>query len=308
MKSTLEISGVVSVQIQEIMQNRVDECRLALRTFEPHIAIHETRKELKKIRALARLARASVPKQTYKKTNAYFRDVARLLSDARDTSALLDVVLTLRKQVEQSDLQSLLDQVANHLMAKKAAVTRYEINRDNLLHHTLESLEAAEDYINTFETEQQGFQAIAGGINKVYTRGRKMTELTLKNPNAELFHEWRKRVKYLRYQIDAISNSWPAMMSVWEDELHKLTDALGAEHDLFVLHETILESKLKNEANWQILFEFIATQRRLHQSEAQSLGNKLYHWKPKQFVRWLENSWETKVESSQVNRGNLIEV
>ncbi|MGD1890324.1 MAG: CHAD domain-containing protein [Cyclobacteriaceae bacterium] len=293
MKTTLSVKNDVSSQIQEILTLQVESCRSALQSNNHHAGIHEARKELKKIRAVLRLARLSVPSNTYKKTNAYFRDIGRLLSEARDTAALLEVVSTLHNQVKQPTLKSLLNTVVHHLSAKKAAVTRYQINRDQLPKKTKYKLTNAEEYITNYELDEEGFDALANGLEKVYARGRNMMKVVIKDPDPENFHEWRKRAKYLRYQLYTIREVWPAMLDVWEGELHQLTDSLGAEHDLFVLHETILNSKLKGDSNWQLLFEFIATRRKTHQQEAIILGKKIYAQKPNQFTNWLEKSWKS---------------
>lgn len=291
MKTTIDVSRNVSSRIHKILLNRVTLCQDALKLPDPHEGIHEARKELKIIRAILRLIRASTPKKTYKQCNSYFRNTARLLSDARDTAALLGVVMKLRDEVTHPKLQSLLEQTSYHLMAKKSAVTRYSINRNKLLEHTQEVLNDAPEYIAAITIEDKGFNALAGGIELVYRRGKKLRKSVQKNPHPEVFHEWRKQAKYLRYQIGAIRSIWPEVLDVFENQLHVLTDELGSEHDLHVLHITILNSNLIDKADWSLLFEFIATQRKQHQLAAISLGDKLYYAKPKEFVGWLNHCW-----------------
>ena len=255
-----------------------------------------------------RLVRDAIPKKEYQRSNIYFRDVGRLLSDARDTSALLEVSMTLHDNVNDASLKALLERVMHHLMAKKSAVTRYQIHQNHLLQHTLEALASAEEYVQNLQTERHGFNALSASIERVYKRGKLMMEESASHPSPENYHEWRKRVKYLRYQLNAITPIWPSMMETLEDELHELTDALGADHDFYVLHQTILTSNLNDQDDWMPLFHFIATQRKRYETKAFHLGTKLYCWKPSQFTNWLQTSWKTSQAEAISQEESLIAV
>ena len=45
------------------------------------------------------------------------------------------------------------------------------------------------------------------------------------------FHEWRKRVKDLGYQIQILRDLWPPVLEELRKDLKKLGDLLGEEHD-----------------------------------------------------------------------------
>ena len=77
------------------------------------VATHETRKSLKRVRALLRLARPGLGDTVYRAENARFRDIGALLSSARDSDVLLETV---------TKLETLPGEVANAAIA--AAVDR----------------------------------------------------------------------------------------------------------------------------------------------------------------------------------------
>src|SRR2546421_6835836 len=56
------------------------------------IAIHDTRKSLKRLRATVRLARGAIGDEIYRRENAAFRDSGRLLSGVRDASVLIETL------------------------------------------------------------------------------------------------------------------------------------------------------------------------------------------------------------------------
>jgi CHAD domain-containing protein len=64
-----------------------------------------------------------------------------------------------------------------------------------------------------------------------------------KHPTVENFHEWRKRVKYYRYQLKLLRDFWKPVMEALRREAVKLSDDLGDDHDLAVLVEYLGENE-----------------------------------------------------------------
>ena len=72
--------------------------------------MHEARKDMKKLRALLRLARGELGEDTFRRENACFRDAGRELAGVRDADVMLDTLtsldlsagleLELRKKIE----------------------------------------------------------------------------------------------------------------------------------------------------------------------------------------------------------------
>ena len=62
-------------------------------------AVHESRRDLKKLRALLRLARASLGGEIYRRENAAYRDAGRVLSAVRDAGVLLHTFDKLRGEL-----------------------------------------------------------------------------------------------------------------------------------------------------------------------------------------------------------------
>jgi CHAD domain-containing protein len=65
---------------------------------DPVTAVHEARKNLKKTRALLRLARPGLDAAVYRRENDAIRDAARLISGARDADVMLQTVDRLAKR------------------------------------------------------------------------------------------------------------------------------------------------------------------------------------------------------------------
>jgi len=65
------------------------------------------------------------------------------------------------------------------------------------------------------------------------------------DPVAANFHEWRKQAKYHHYHMRLLRELWRPVMHSLENETDDLSDVLGDDHNLDVLHKTLLKSPKK---------------------------------------------------------------
>ena len=77
-------------RIEDAMEQLADHDR------EPASAVHEARKDLKKLRSLLRLARPALGSELYRRENERFRDLGRALSETRDAEVKLQTLAGLR--------------------------------------------------------------------------------------------------------------------------------------------------------------------------------------------------------------------
>src|SRR5262245_51916833 len=61
-------------------------------------AVHEARKDMKKLRALLRLVRGELGERVYSAENACFRDIARELAGVRDADVMLATLTDLEER------------------------------------------------------------------------------------------------------------------------------------------------------------------------------------------------------------------
>ena len=109
---------------------------------------------------------------------------------------------------------------------------------------------------------------------------------------AAAFHEWRKQVKYLRYELAMLEPLWPALIDTMTDQAHQLTDYLGEDHDLTVLREIAVNPRgeLPDRASEALLALIERRQDELRQ-KATRLGARLFEEKPKRFRARLGDYW-----------------
>jgi CHAD domain-containing protein len=99
-----------------------------------------------------------------------------------------------------------------------------------------------------------------------------------KKHRVEDFHEWRKQVKYLWYQVRLLRELWPDPLKQLADELKTLTDYLSDDHDLAMLRERVLaQAENSNDQTEREAIVALIDQRRAElQVLARLLGERLY--------------------------------
>jgi CHAD domain-containing protein len=251
-------------------------------------AVHDTRKDLKKLRSLLRLVRVELGEQRYRAENDRYRDAARQLTPAREAEANLETLAALRERYPTqtpaaTTLQQALEREHELLAAEGDAL-------DERIAHATEAIAGGAAGIDGWPLDGDDFDLVKAGIERAYRRGRRGLGAVRDDPSAEAVHDWRKRVKDLWYQLRLLQDAWPAVLKASAGEAHELADLLGDHHDLSVLVE-----RARDQAPGDPDTAALAALAEQRQAEllaiALQLGDRLYAEKPSRFTRRIERYW-----------------
>jgi CHAD domain-containing protein len=262
----------------------------------PEARIHEARKALKRLRALLRLLRDGLGEQTYKRESALLRDTGRRLSGARDATVLL------------STLDDLIERHPRELAARgrvRALRARLHSERERAAELVLADGAARAEAVSDLRalrarveqwqlTDVGGIDAVEPALGRIYRGGQRRLRRAIKAKGARrrtrTLHEWRRRVKDLRYAAEMLG---ARKLAARADELGEL---LGEEHDLALLGD-YLRSKATpggpralRRRTRKLLLRLIAKRRRKLRKRAMRKGKRLYEPKPKRFVRGVRKA------------------
>jgi CHAD domain-containing protein len=207
--------------------------RLARRSDIPG-AIHDTRRSLKRLRALLRLLRPALTKATYRREAKRLAGTGRLLARARDHYVMNQTLAKLQdrfKELPQSigaKLNKLLANGARPATSRTTAESRRQ---------AVQALEQAQTFFTSLERRTLAFHDLVAGLERSYRRARSAFHDAYDKPSDEAFHEWRKRVQQHWRHMQLLSRGWPDVMSGRADEAKEVSRLLGEDHDLHVLVE-----------------------------------------------------------------------
>jgi len=255
----------------------------------PHLVVHEVRKSFKKIRALLRLIRKG--HAFYREENYFFRDEARRISEIRDKEAALEALNFIYSQYDRQLYKNVFGGFQDFLDTQRKSVEGKPIH--DALNEIRNNLKEKYTQIDSWPIQVNSFEDIKPNIKRTYQRGVKGLAKSLDTPSTENFHDWRKRIKYLRYQIDLLSAVWPAFLNMLEDELHNLSDLLGTDRDLFLLSRLVEanQEQFNSGDSKYLLIALLNEHRNQMQCQAILLGQKVYNLNKGSFLGLLNKSW-----------------
>ncbi|MDQ1256002.1 MAG: hypothetical protein QG656_597 [Candidatus Hydrogenedentes bacterium] len=275
--------------IRRIAREEIDAASAWLSALEEDRdkAVHDARKGFKRMRALVRLARATLGPEVFAAENAFYRDVGRQLSAARDSAALIEAAESLHERFGNIIAEDVYRQVRAALGRAYEEAQRSSLDDADAAPAVVAALAEGHARVETWPIDGDGFGLVRDGLRQTYAQGQDALAAARHDPVPECFHEWRKHVKYLWHHVELFSPLWPETLDAFAGELHELADALGDDHDLLMLHHRLVAEP----AHIGALGGAIGRRRSELQSRARSLGARIYAESPDAFTERIERYW-----------------
>jgi CHAD domain-containing protein len=232
MSYRFKVNEPIPEALSRIGLEQIDTARVRLaRRTDIATAIHDTRRALKRLRALLRLVRPALSDATYGREAKRLAGIGRLLADARDQHVMQQ---TLTKLAERFDdfpkhVRVELDKLMANGSDRKGARNSSQGRRQ-----ALQGLEQARTFFARIEGNDVTFDHLTGGLERSYRRARRAFKQAYAHPSDEAFHEWRKAVQQHWRHMQLLSRGWPEEMSGRAAEAKELSRLLGEDHDLHV--------------------------------------------------------------------------
>jgi CHAD domain-containing protein len=280
--------------IKRIVVEQIDKAldRMQSRSGNQDDVIHDSRVCLKKIRAVLRLVRTEIDADIFHQENICYRDAGRHLSAIRDTAAMLETFDKLTDRFADQLAPNAFSELRQPL---RQSSTSRRLEKNKAMLAVAKTIRAARRRVKDWPIHHNGFSALGQGIKRVYKQGHQGLVNAFEQPRVENFHEWRKQVKCLRYQIQVLRPIWPMMMERVAAELETLGEYLSDDHDLALLRQRVLEpaGAAGDRADLEALIALIDQRRGELQLQARRLGERVYVEKPQAFTSRLEVYWQT---------------
>lgn len=279
----------VAGAVRRLCRRRIEAALKSLQLRNRVKAVHKVRREIKKLRAILRLVRGEIGKGAYRRSTNPLRAAADRLMPVRDAH--------MRLQAFEALTAHLKSQLPARPFSKiKRALRRNcrRVERTYFKNHSVGKLKKilrkAGRQDGALKIKTDGWAAIAPGLEESHRRGRAAFQTVLAAPSPEHFHDWRKRVKELWHQIRLLRPMRPKELGATADELEKLGELLGDDHDLFMLKEFVA-GRFRAGADADGLDELIRARQRELRPAALALGASCYQEKPDVLRRRLGNYW-----------------
>ena len=283
-------------------------------------SIHETRKCLKRLRAILRLFRPALGKSDFAHENARYRDIARLLSTSRDNTVMLATVDTLldsdialvkkernRKKI-QSSLQDVRNRLAQHVMDPNSAAdgARSDVAAKR---RAIAMLDDAQHELGVLQLKGSGFSTVAGGLRRGYQSGIKGFMDARTSLDDDTLHEWRKSVQLHWRHMALLQEAWPEYFLFRAQFAKELSDTLGRHNDLGLVANfvrTIPVDEMSSKSA-RAVCKFIRKIQKQLWADAIEMGSMLYADDPDDLKFQIERYWKVarKYSASKTNATSM---
>jgi len=233
------------------------------------LTVHATRTGIKQLRAFVRLARRSIGTDAYRIEDGALRSAARIIAPARDALVLIE---TARSEHAASTVIGTLEREHAAALADLESGGRRE---------AVGMLESTAIRWGRREWHGPPARSIRIGLRRTYRRAAADLESAIADAADAAFHGWRRRVKYVRYQLEGIGAPDTLVAP-----FTALGDDLGIEHDHSVLIG-VCDARVTDPG-----FRDLALRSHRRRSElrarAVDVGSRLFASQPSAFVADLE--------------------
>jgi CHAD domain-containing protein len=255
--------------------------------------IHAARKDVKKARATLRLLRDALPGAAYGRENDMLRGAARPLSGVRDTKVLVDTLDRLVDNHASADRIGGIRRLRRKLVHDSKVAHRRATAGAAGARHARRLLRKAQSRAARFSVGRHGWSKLGRGLLRLYNQGRDCLDEVRAEPTVERLHAWRKRTKYLYHQLQLLEPLCPQTLRRFAQQLHRLSDELGDDHDLAMLREQVAAdaAPFPDERSRAALLTLIERSRTALQRRALLSGARLYRESPGQFESRLHEYW-----------------
>ena len=267
---------------REQIQSALKLCRHPAK--ERGVTVHEVRKHLKKLRAALRLTVGEVGKNRYARENRCVRQIGRLVSDLRDAQVRVQTLIQLRDKAAKRSGENRFLRIEELLSLERESFSAAFAGWQK---QAIPKLERVGDRLSKWPLAGISWKQICGTVAKTYKRGQRGLGKTIKKPDPENFHAWRKHVKDLWYQLRILRPLNRLVLEQISDDTEILGELLGREHDF-----NFLLARLEKERGDEVLRNELAQLQKLIRKrgkrlrrDALELGRRFYAESSKAFAK-----------------------
>lgn len=255
--------------------------------ISPNLAVHEIRKSYKRLRALFLLFSECNETQT----DQFRREIkaaGKILSPIRESFVN---VQHFDKITAGSNLISerKIKQVKDSLLEKNRVLVEDEFISKNVVSDIVQFVKNIQVQLITLKSNCPSVFQLKTQLSSIFVEGYEVYQSIEPELSPVVMHELRKILKRLWYQLDFVKFMHPRYFRLKSDQLNKITEQLGVDHDLFVFFEDLKSGDFNfNNEELLILDNQVQHQRELNMVKLLPRLKQFFNEPPEIFDRKLD--------------------
>jgi CHAD domain-containing protein len=256
-------------------------------------AVHESRKSVKKVRAILNVfeqSGAEIPR----KDEQRLKRAGRELSALRDAAAIVETFDRVRRRYPTS-LSEHTYGILRRGLVRAGVQQERRARRDGVAAHAARQLDKTRKAAKRWTAPAFDLPELFFVIAASYRRSRKAMKRASESGRSAAIHAWRKELKLFWHQLRLVQ-PLTAGIAPLVGELKRLETELGEDHNLVVLGATLRGCRDLRSMHADVaqVAQLAARMRPPLRRRAFALGRRLHRRKPGAFGRWLRRSSRQK--------------
>jgi CHAD domain-containing protein len=252
--------------------------------------VHEVRTRLKRSRAALALIRREVGDKA-ERDDRRLRDAGRLLARPRDLAVQAHTFRVLGSRLQSELPPRLLARLSAAERQIRRALEPEDVERD--LKQAARALRRLRRDLSKWGL-CGGRHAIGESVTRTYRRGLAELEAARERPTPERFHDWRKRVKALAYELRIIAAAVPELTTTLMPKIDRLGEILGQVHDLDCVKATaeLHPRWFGRAADGEAVLAAVDERRAQLENEALALAGSVFAGRARDVRSLIKNGWK----------------
>ncbi len=270
-------------------------------------AVHQARKSLKRVRSLLDLVGGELGDRVFDYENSTLRGTSRMLAETRSATAVASASNLIRDLYGEFLAEGAFEEMILRIERRRDVIQLGAMEDPSLVGRVVQNLEKAYGRYSSWPTDpdardvygmgiRDSFEAIGPGLHATYSSGRRRMVTAYTKPSGDNFHQWRKKVKSLRHQMEFLVPLWPEVIGGLVLTLDRLGFILGEDHD----HADLLDllrarpDMCPNPRERSVFFALVTQRRAELRVAAEILGRRVYAERPGSFESRFGEYWESR--------------
>jgi len=227
---------------QAVRQRTLQECRAITAalsfTDDPHASIHAARKAIRRLRALLGLVQHSA--LDLEDADRRLQRLGDSLSDLRDAHVVVQAAVYL----QDSHAADAWPAIIARLTQRRDRLLQQSLQRDPGFERRLRRVVIVQEQLAAQPWAKLRRSALRSNLERSQRRAEKAAQRASDDGGADAIHRWRRKVRRLRMQLDVAHalhlHAGKRQASGGDAKaLHGLSDVLGQQQDLQLLHNLV---------------------------------------------------------------------
>ena len=287
-KKKEEVVKAVRRIVREQLRSAIRVARDRKRDQEERV--HEVRTRLKRSRAALALIRKEAGTKG-KRDDRRLRDAGRLLARPRDLAVQAHTFRVLGTRLQSELPPRLLARLSAAERQIRRALEPDDVERD--LKRAARALRRLRRELSGWGVDH-GRRAIGEGVTRTYRHGLATLSAAREHRTPKRFHEWRKQVKALSYELRIIAAAVPELTTTLMPKVDRLGEILGQIHDLDCVKATarLHPRWFGRAADGEAVLAAVDERRAELESEALTLANSVFAGRARDVRALVETGWK----------------